>query len=108
MRKAGIIARDVSILNSEDMGVRLIITLSFSAESPEIYEAFDRQIAKLPAVLQAYHVSGSLDYVLIVHGPNIKWYEDWGKDNIMSNPNIRRYDTHVIWSCKKFETAIPI
>ncbi len=108
LRATGVIARDVSILKSTGEGVRMIVTLSFERESPEVYEEFDRQIASYPEVLQAYHVSGSVDYILIVQGPCVEWYEDWSRMALMSNPNIQRYNTHVVWSCKKFETAIPL
>jgi Lrp/AsnC family leucine-responsive transcriptional regulator len=108
LRESGVIERDVAILKSSDLGVRLIVTLSFDRESPETYAEFDRQLADLPEVLQAYHVSGSVDYVLIVHGPSVEWYEDWSKRHLMSHPDIKRYTTHVVWSCKKFETALPL
>ncbi|OAO04503.1 hypothetical protein A8B75_07805 [Sphingomonadales bacterium EhC05] len=108
LRDSGTIARDVSILKPAGEGVRLIVTLSFEKESREIYDDFDRQISHLPQVLQSYHVSGSVDYILIVHGPDVEWYEEWSKAAFMSNPNIQRFTTHVVWSCKKFETAIPV
>jgi Lrp/AsnC family leucine-responsive transcriptional regulator len=108
LRASGVIERDVAILRTTGRGVRLIVTLSFGNESPEAYAALDQQLSDLPEVLQAYHVSGSVDYILIVHGPSVEWYEDWSKLNFMSNPDIQRYTTHIVWSCKKFETAIPV
>lgn len=108
MRDRGVIAKDVSILKQDDIGVRLIVSLSFQNESPEAFDAFDRQIGETPEILQGYHVSGSVDYILIVQGPSLSWYEEWGKQAFMSNPDIRRYDTQVVWSCKKFETAVEI
>jgi Lrp/AsnC family leucine-responsive transcriptional regulator len=107
MRDAGIIERDVSILRNSGVGLRFIVTLSFHDERVETYADFDAFIKTVPEVLQSYHVSGTIDYILIVQGPNVEWYEDWGKRVFMNNPNIKRYDTHVVWSCKKFETAIP-
>ncbi|MEM7667412.1 MAG: Lrp/AsnC family transcriptional regulator [Pseudomonadota bacterium] len=108
LRAQGVIERDVAILRQSEGGVRLIVTLSFGNESPESYQALDDQLAQLPEVLQSYHVSGSVDYVLIVQGPNVEWYEDWSKEHLMANPDIQRFTTHVVWSCKKFETAIPL
>lgn len=108
LRDARVIERDVSLLQQSGMGVRVIISVSFAEETPDVYDAFDRQIAELPEVLQSYHVSGLEDYILIVHGPTLEWYEAWGKRVLMSNPAIRRYDTRVVWSCKKFETAISL
>ena len=108
LRQANLIEKEVAILRSNEFGVRLIVTVSFYNESIKAYQKFDRQILDTPEILQAYHVSGSEDYVLIVHGPNIEWYEEWGMTTFMNNPDIRRYDTRVVWSCKKFETAVPV
>ena len=108
LREAKVIERDVAILRADGVGVRLVVTLSFQNESVEVFDAFDRQMRETPEVLQAYHVSGPMDYVLIVQGPSVQWYEEWGKRTLMTNPNIRRYDTHVVWSCKKFETALAL
>jgi Lrp/AsnC family transcriptional regulator, leucine-responsive regulatory protein len=108
LRESKVIEKEVAILKQQSNGVRLIITVSFQNESIEAFQAFDQQIMDTPEIVQGYHVSGTEDYVLIVHGPNLEWYEEWGKKTFMNNTAIRRYDTRVIWSCKKFETAIPL
>lgn len=108
LRDNNVIEKEVAILSQNATGVRLIITITFQNESIEAFDALDRQIRDTPEVLQGYHVSGPEDYILIVHGPSLSWYEDWSKQAFMSNPAIRRYDTRVVWSCKKFETAIPL
>lgn len=108
LRDNGYILKDVSILRPDTFGVTLIVHISFGEDTPEGYNNFDTHIANLPNVKQSYHVSGPTDYILIVQGPNLQWYEAWAKDNIMTLPSIKRHDTSVVWSCKKFETAIPI
>ncbi len=106
LRKRGVVVADVARLHPDDFGVTLIVTVSFGEESPATYDEFDRQMRDLAPVKQSYHVAGSNDYVVIVHGPSLQWFERWGRDVFMSNPSIRRYSTTVVWSCKKFETAI--
>jgi len=108
MRKSGVIERDVSIVNSSSYGVRFIVTVSFREETVDTYDQFDKQIRSTPEILQGYHVAGTDDYVLIVQGPSLEWYEAWSKESFMNNPAIKRYDTRVVWSCKKFETALPL
>jgi len=108
LRDTGVISRDVSILAPGQAGVTLITTLSFGEESVEVYDAFDQQILDTPEILQGYAVAGTDDYVLIITAPSLSWYEDWAKAAFMSNPAIRRYDTRVVWSCKKFDTAVTL
>ncbi|MEM7707241.1 MAG: Lrp/AsnC family transcriptional regulator [Pseudomonadota bacterium] len=106
LRKRGVVIADVARVHPDDFGVTLIVTVSFGEETPATYDEFDRQMRDLAPVKQSYHVAGSNDYVVIVHGPSLRWFEQWGRDVFMSNPAIRRYSTSVVWSCKKFETAI--
>ena len=108
LRDSGFIEKDVAVLRTGEIGVRLVVLVSFQNETIEAFDAFDEQIRSTPEILQGYHISGPVDYCLIVQGPSPEWYEDWGKEAFMSNPAIRRYDSHVVWSCKKFETAIPL
>lgn len=108
LRQSGHIIKDVSILNTDQFGITLIVSVAFKEDSVNAYDDFDRQMQKLPHVKQSYHVSGTTDYVLIVQGPSLIWYEDWSKQHLMSNGNLKRHDTAVVWSCKKFETAVPI
>ena len=108
LRDDNVIEKEVAILGAMEIGVRLIVTITFENESIEVFEALDQLILNTPEIVQGYHVSGPEDYILFVHGPNIEWYEEWGKQTFMTNAAIRRYDTRVIWSCKKFETAIQL
>ena len=108
LRKSGIIHKDVSLVKPDRFGVTLIVTLSFGEESIEAYDALDQLVLECQEVQQSYHVAGSNDYIMIVHGPNLVWYEDWSKRMFMSNSAIRRYSTSVVWSCRKFQTKIKL
>ena len=106
LRKDGVIVEDVSRLDADTHGVTLIVSLSFREESPETYALFDAQMRSEAPVKQCYHVAGEEDYILIVHGPSLTWYEDWSKQTLMANPAVRRYSSTVVWTCKKFDTSI--
>ena len=108
LRAAGVIERDVSILKNDTANITLIIQVSFEIDTAKTYEEFDARMKALPNVTHSYHVSGATDYILIVQGPSLEWYEDWAKENLMSDAAIQRHDTSVVWSRKKFETAVPI
>lgn len=105
LRASGVIAKDVSILADHVAGVTLLVSIAFARESPAIYAGFESQMRSLPQVTQCYHVAGAVDYMLVVCAPSLEWYEEWSKEQFMANDAIARYDTTVVWSCKKFETA---
>ncbi|MEZ5958439.1 MAG: Lrp/AsnC family transcriptional regulator [Hyphomonadaceae bacterium] len=106
MREDKVIARDVALVDADRFGVTLVVTVTFAVETPEIYAAFEAQVQALTQVRQCYHVAGSADYILIVLAPSLQFYENWSMEQFMGNNAIRRYDSVVAWSCKKFETAI--
>ena len=108
LRENGVIEKDVSLLKRELFGVTLIVTVSFHHETLETYAAFEAQMQTLDEVMQCYHTSGSSDYTIIVQVPSLEMYENWAKKELMSNEHIRRYDTIVVWSCKKFKTAVSV
>ncbi|MEE9381659.1 MAG: Lrp/AsnC family transcriptional regulator [Hyphomonadaceae bacterium] len=106
LRKSKIIIQDVSLLKPDKYSITLIVQVSFLKDTKKIYADFDQQMDALINVRQSYHVSGSTDYILVVQGPNLEWYEEWAKDNLMTNQNISRHETAVVWSCKKYETEV--
>lgn len=106
MHDKNVIHKDMALVHPDFHGVTLIVTIVFGDETPDIYEAFNAQMGEAPEVQQSYHIAGDEDYILIVHGPNLKWYEEWSKATFMTNPAIRRYSTRVVWSCKKYDPAI--
>ncbi len=89
-------------------GVTVIVTVSFAHETPEIYRDFRTQMRADSRVLQCYSVAGSEDFVLIVIANSPADYEQWGERELMSNVNIRRYSSQVVWSTVKFSTARPL
>ena len=108
LRSTGVIEADVSIVAPSAIGIQAVVEVIFENESVEGDEAFREQIAACPEVSQCYAVSGDIDYILIVHLPNLGSYEEWGKRVLMSNPQIRRYQTHLVWKRVKFTTALPV
>ena len=106
LRQTGIIERDVSLVSIEQFGVLLIISVTLNEETPEIYNELDNLFAAQALVKQSYHVSGENDYVLIVHAPSMRAYEEWSRAVLMSNPHINRFNTTVVYSRRKFDTSV--
>ena len=108
LRTAGVIQADVSILAPESIGIQAIVLVTFGSESLAGDTAFRERMLAQPEVSQCYAVSGDIDYVLVVHAADLPSYENWGKQVLMADPAIRRYDTHLVWSRVKFSMALPL
>lgn len=108
LRKTGVIRADVALLDRARLGVTLIVTITFKDDSPEAYQAFGDRMRAEACVSECYSIAGPADFVVIAHAPNLPDFERWAHEAIMSDPAIRRYDTAVVYSTIKYETAIPV
>ncbi len=108
LKDANFIETQIAVVDVDKFGVTLIIDLCFVNETPEVYTDFDKHMQSMDAVQQSYHVAGDTDYVLVVHGPSLQWYEEWSKQVLMSDPHIQRYSSRVVWSRKKFSPTVTL
>src|ERR1700683_3598646 len=70
LRAAGVIQAEIAQLNPMDLGIRItcIVTISM-APSPAPHKQLDRfkrEMSAAPVVQQCYHVTGAMDFVVIV------------------------------------------
>ena len=108
LRKAGVIRAEVALLDRERLGVTLIVTITFKDDSPEAYRKFGDRMRAEACVSECYSIAGPADFVVIAHAPGLPEFERWAHKAIMSDAAIQRYDTAVVYSTVKYETAIPV
>ena len=77
MRKAGIIQKDVSIINRNVLGrkITIVVQVLSDKEGVEYSEEFKKLMIKAPEVMQCYYVTGDYDYVLIATFVDMEEYE---------------------------------
>lgn len=109
LQRSGVIARQVAILGPEakEAGITVIVTVAFERESPEAYDAFRRTMRQEERVLQCYSTAGQFDFLLVVAAASPEDFEIWGERTLMSNPDLRRFESFVVWSTVKFTTRRP-
>lgn len=107
LRSSGVIEADVAIVNPDRDRVTVIVSVVFERESVQGDREFKQRMLAAPEVSQCYSVAGQIDFVLVVHAESHAAYEQWGERMLMSDPRIRRYDSHIAWSRVKFTTAVP-
>lgn len=108
LRKEKIIKADVAIVDPMKTMIQAVVLVAFKEESVETYQKFKARMIAEPAVTQCYAVSGEVDFVLVVQASDLASYEAWGEEVLMANPHIGRYNTHIVWSQVKFDTAVPM
>lgn len=108
LRQDGVIEREVALLSHHHGGIEIIVTVTMNEEHSSRYDALKRRFQQDDAVSQCYRVTGEADMILHVRVMDMRQYEAWLEDNILSDPAIRRCTSHVVYSRIKFSTAVPL
>ncbi len=107
---AGIIERRIAIVDPAKLGrgALFLIGIEVERERPELVKKLRDWIRSEPAVQQAYYVTGSADYVLLVTAPDIASFESLMSEMIAANPNVRRFTTNVVMGTIKRGLFVPV
>ena len=74
------------MLDAEKLGRGFVVFCSVKMQriGREIAEDFARVVRSIPEVTECYNISGSYDYLLKIHAPNMKYYQEFVL-NILGN-----------------------
>jgi Lrp/AsnC family transcriptional regulator, leucine-responsive regulatory protein len=110
LEAGGVIERQVAVLDPEKLrqGAMFIVGVEVERERPELVQPLRKWLRDEPAVQQAYYVTGSADYVLIIVAPEIAEFDALMSRMMLANPNVRRFTTQVVMSSVKRGLAVPV
>jgi DNA-binding Lrp family transcriptional regulator len=97
LRKAGVILRDVSIVDPARLGrpVTVIVLVHLAREGRAQLEKFTKTLRKKAEVASAWYVTGETDFVLLLQLAGMAEYEAFTQDVFLSDPNIEGFTTLV-------------
>ncbi len=86
LEQRGYIKGYVAVLDAEKLGRGFVVFCSVKMHriGREIAEDFARVVRSIPEVTECYNISGSYDYLLKIHAPNMKYYQEFVL-NILGN-----------------------
>ena len=110
MRKAGIIQKDVSIIDRNFIGrkITIVVQVLSDKEGIEYDDEFKKTMLKAPEVMQCYYVTGDYDYVLIATFKDMEEYEIFTKKYFLNNSNIKRFSSMVVMNRVKENLSVPL
>ncbi len=110
LREAGIIAKDVSLVDPGKLGshIELIVSVELKSDDRVQMDAFEKAIQAQDCVMQCYLVTGSTDYVLVVCVRTMGEFERFARSALYASPLVKRFITLTVISRVKYETRIPI
>lgn len=110
LHEAGIIVRDVSIVDPQKVGkaVKVMIAVTLANRSKAATEAFQRKMQERNEVLQCYMIAGSIDFFVLAVLADVETYAEFGAEVFGGDDDIRSYESWFVLSHAKNETRVPI
>ena len=107
---AGVIARQIAIIDSSKLGPTLtaVVEVSLDRQTAEDYDTFESYICAEPVVTQCYRVSPGPDFVVIAEVGDMAQYDELARRLFKSSANIRNVRTFFSTRRAKFEANAPI
>ncbi|MGR5062374.1 Lrp/AsnC family transcriptional regulator [Photobacterium sp. DNB22_13_2] len=108
LREGGVITGDVSLVNPALVGniMTFVVSIEMDSDRGDVYRSFRTSIMKYPEVTQCYQISGSYDFLLIVHVRDIPEYENFIEGSLRKDLNIRKFHTSISLRTVKFSTEL--
>ena len=79
LENGGYIKKYIAVLDAEKLNLGFVVfcRVKLSKLNKEIATDFTRVIQDIPEVTECYNISGSYDYLLKIHAPNMKYYQEF-------------------------------
>lgn len=103
LRRNGTIIGDVSIINPEVLGDRLVVIalVTLERDTPEGHATFRRAMLDLPQVLDCEYVAGPCDYAVRFKLASMEQYDSLSDLHFTANPTVKRVDSLVVMKTVK-------
>lgn len=114
LRDAGLIERQIAILNPEKLsatlgyGLTAIVEITLDRQDAQALDHFETRVADDPAVQQCYRVSPGPDFVLVVHALNMPDYQAATQRLFTSDANVRNVKAFFSIKRSKFGGELPL
>lgn len=75
----GYIKKYIAVLDAERLGAGFVVFCHVKMDrlNREIAQEFAQVIQGIPEVTECYNISGSFDYLLKIHAPDMKYYQQF-------------------------------
>lgn len=110
MEKAGIIARNVAILDPDalSLAITAIVEVHLTDEKSATVDRAKALFHAAPEVQQCYYVTGGTSFVLVILSPDMRSYEAITRRLFSENESVASFRTLVALDRVKSDTQIPI
>jgi len=109
LRADGVIARTVSLVHPEAVGLGLTVFITIEAlnHSPDWLDRFTAAVSAMPEVMEVHRMAGEIDYLLRVAVADMAAFDAFYRDLIKAVP-LKNVSSHFAMERVKTTTAYPI
>ena len=114
LRDAGLIEREIAILNTDKLsalfghGLTAIVEITLDRQDAQSLEVFETRVAADDAVQQCYRVSPGPDFVVIVFAHDMPAYLALAQRLFTTDANVRNVKAFFSLKRSKFEPKVPL
>lgn len=110
LRADGAIRAEVALLDNVAAGapITCIVALSMAGTPGAALDKMKRQLRGNPNVQQCYHVTGSMDFILVVTAASMEDYGSFAREWFESSAIVARYETFVTLDRVKVGLSLPV
>lgn len=79
LEREGYIKKYIAVLDADKLNQGFVVfcNVKLRRMNKDIAMGFTRIIQNIPEVTECYNISGSYDYLLKIHAPNMKYYQEF-------------------------------
>ncbi len=106
----GFIRKRVAILDREKLGMELVVftTVNLTIVGRQSLEDFEKAVRVLPEVVECYTMTGIWDYMLKVVARDIRHYEVFVREHLLTLPMVGETHSHIAVTEIKNTTELPL
>ena len=114
LRRSGLIAREVALLDADRLapllghGLTVLVEITLERQGAEAVAAFEARAVAEPAVQQCYRVSPGPDLVLVVRCADMPDYLALTQRLFTGDANVRNVKGFFSTRCAKFDPRLPL
>lgn len=110
LQQSGVIRKQVVLLDPAAVGRSLSVFVAVQVESQNVarLDGFVRSVERETDVAGCYEISGSYDYLLLVHSRDMADYHRFTRRVLTAENNVRAFTSQFVMDFNKVETKITL
>ncbi len=110
LEEGGVVRRRVALLDRAALGMEIVVfaTVNLTQTGRKNLLAFENEVEAYPEVVECYTMAGIWDYVLKIICKDVRHYEDFIRNTLLSGDLVREMHSHIAVTEIKNTTELPL